>query len=204
MKKVILVLGFVAGSLNLFAQSESATADKRLKLGFNVGTNYSNVYTQEDLPANADLSNNIGLRLGILADYKLLNFLSVAPKVEMSFNNGRVQFSDPAQNEYKIMPIGVDFITHFIFKKENERLSPYLLIGPNFRLPITKKIDNPTVYPTSHDFAIDVGIGLEKPFTHFSISPEVRYSYGLLDVNQHPGIQSLRFHNISLVLNFVG
>lgn len=205
MKKVIFVTGLLISSLTVFSQSES-TVDKRMKYGFNLGINYSNLLDNEMLSSNASLSNNLGFRLGILADYKISKFLSISPKAEMSFNNGVINFNniDGSQTEYEIMPISLDFMAHFIFKKNNSKLSPYLFFGPNFKIPISKKTDNTTAYSTNSDFAIDFGIGLDKSFTHFNFSPELRYSFGIMNINQHPSLQSLNFHNISLVFNFLG
>lgn len=206
MKKVILVVGLLISSFAVFSQSDSNTIEKRLKYGFNLGINQSNVLDNGKLPSNASLSNNLGFRLGILADYKISKFLSVSPKAEVSFNNSEVSFTniDDSKTEYEIMPISLDFMTHFIFKRNNEKLSPYFFFGPNVKIPIAEKNDNSTTYSTKSDFAIDFGIGVDKPFTHFHFSPELRYSFGLLNINQNPSIQSLYFHNISLVFNFLG
>ena len=206
MKKVILVIGLFVSSSTLFSQSESAVNEKRMKYGFNLGINHSNLIDNEMLPSNASLSNNLGFRLGILADYKISKCLSISPKAEMSFNNSKVNFTsiDGSSAEYEVMPISLDFMTHFIFKKNNEKLSPYFFFGPNVKIPVSKKADNTTIYSTNSDFAIDFGIGIDKPFTHFNFSPELRYSFGLLNVNQNPSLKSLNFHNISLVFNFLG
>ena len=206
MKKVIIVISLFVSSLSVFSQSESSVNEKRMKYGFNIGINYSNLLDNEMLPSNASLSNDLGFRLGILADYKISKFLSISPKAEMSFNNSKVNFNniDGSQTEYEIMPISLDFMAHFIFKKKNEKISPYFFFGPNVKIPVSKKNDNSTTFSTNSDFAIDFGIGIDKPFTNFNFSPELRYSFGLLNVNQHPSIQSLYFHNISLVFNFLG
>ena len=206
MKKVVFVVGLLISSFAVFSQSDSNTIEKRLKYGFNLGMNQSNVLDNRKLPSNASLSNNLGFRLGILADYKISKFLSVSPKAEVSFNNSEVNFTnfDGSQTEYEIMPISLDFMTHFIFKRNNEKLSPYFFFGPNVKIPISEKNNNSTPYSTKSDFAIDFGIGVDKPFTHFHFSPELRYSFGLLNINQNPSIQSLYFHNISLVFNFLG
>ena len=206
MKKVIFVTGLFISSLTVFSQSENSVNEKRMKYGFNLGINHSNLLDNEMLSSNASLSNNLGFRLGILSDYKISKFLSISPKAEMSFNNSEVNFNnlDGSQTEYEIMPISLDLMAHFIFKKNNEKLSPYFFFGPNVKIPVSKKNDNTTAYSTNYDFAIDFGIGLDNSFPHFNFSPELRYSFGLLNVNQNPSLQSLNFHNISLVFNFLG
>lgn len=206
MKKVTFIICLFVCSFAVLSQSEITDNEKRLKYGFNLGINYSNLLDNDMLTNNASLSNNLGFRLGILADYKISKSLSISPKVEMSFNNSKINFTniDGSQEDYKVMPISIDFMAHFIFKKNNAKLSPYFFFGPNIKIPVSKRTDNTTTYSTNSDFAIDFGIGIEKPFTHFNFSPELRYSFGLLNVNQHPSLQSLNFHNISLVFNFLG
>jgi len=119
LKKVIFVTGLFISSLTVFSQSESSVNEKRMKYGFNLGINHSNLLDNEMLSSNASLSNNLGFRLGILSDYKISKFLSISPKAEMSFNNSEVNFNniDGSQTEYEIMPISLDLMAHFIFKK---------------------------------------------------------------------------------------
>lgn len=206
MKKVVFVLGLLASSFTLFSQSEVSVAEKRMKYGFNLGLNYSNLLAKEMLPGNASLSNDLGFRLGVLADYQISNFLSISPKAEISFNNSSVKFTniDGTTTEYEVMPISLDFMAHLVFKKNYEKLSPYFFFGPNIKIPVSNKVDDPTTFSTNSDFAIDFGIGLDKSFANFDFSPELRYSFGLLNVNQHPFIRALNFHAISLVLNLRG
>jgi len=119
MKKVIFVTGLFISSLTVFSQSEGSVNEKRMKCGFSLGINHSNLLDNEMLSSNASLSNNLGFRLGILSDYKISKFLSISPKAEMSFNNSEVNFNniDGSQTEYEIMPISLDLMAHFIFKK---------------------------------------------------------------------------------------
>lgn len=205
MIKSILVTGFLICTFAVFGQSEISD-NNRVKLGFNLGINQSNSQDNQMLPSNATLSNNLGFRLGVLADFPINKFLSISPKTELSFNNSKVNFTniDGSNTEYEIMPISLDLMAHFVFKKQNEKWSPYFFLGPNFKIPVSEKSDNPTSFSTNSDFAIDFGIGLNRAFTHFHLAPELRYSYGLLNVNQNPSIQQLNFHNISLVFNILG
>ena len=171
MKKVILVAGLFISYLTVFSQSESNANEKRMKYGLNIGINYSNLLDNEMLPSNASISNDLGFRLGILADYRIFKFLSVSPKAELSFNNSKVNFTqiDGSETEYEIMPVSLNFMTHFIFKKNNEKLIPYFFFGPNVKVPISEKSNNSMTFGTNSDFAIDFGIGVDKPLTDFNI-----------------------------------
>jgi len=206
MKKVVLVLGFVTWSLIMFSQSENAISEKRMKYGFNSGVHHSNLLYHNTLPDNASVSNSPGFRLGVLAEYKITKLLSISPKTEISFNNSKISFAhfDQSTTVYNIMPISLDVMAHFVFKKSNEKLSPYFFFGPDVKIPISNGDKSSTTFSTRSDFALDFGIGVNKAFNHFNFSPELRYSFGLLNVNQHPSLRTLNFHTISLVFNFLG
>jgi hypothetical protein len=205
MIKSMLVAGLLISGFAVFGQSE-ADDSKKVKYGFNLGINQSNTQSHGALPDNAVLSNNLGFRLGLLADFPIAKYLSFSPKTELSFNNSKVDFTngDGSQTAYEIMPVGIDVMAHFVFKEQNQKWSPYFFLGPNFKIPVTEKNTDPTSYSTNPDFAIDFGIGFDRAFTHFHLAPELRYSCGLLNVNQNPTLQNLNFHNISLVFNFLG
>ncbi|MBU2020375.1 MAG: PorT family protein [Bacteroidetes bacterium] len=205
MKKFVFVLGLLFSPFVVYTQSVTNNIEKPLKFGFNLGINQSNVLDNGNLPNNASLSNNLGFRLGILADYKVAKIFLISPKAELSYNNCQIDFtnSDGSKSQYEVMPKSLDLMSHFVFKKNNEKSSPYFLFGPNVKIPISKRPKDQSSYSTSADFAIDFGIGIERAFANFNFSPELRYSFGLRNVNQNPMIQSLKFHNISLVLNFI-
>ncbi len=202
MRKIVLILGLLISSQTMFSQSNSTVDEKRLKFGFNLGVNHSILFSPDELPSFASISNDLGVRLGVLADYQLFKFLSISPKAELSFNNNELNltFNDNSQSTYKTLPIALEFMAHFIFKKENEKLSPYFYFGPNLKFPISKKSGEYILHP---DLAVDVGIGMEKAFTHFNFSPELRYSYGFTNVSRTPTIRTLRFHSVSLIFNFM-
>jgi hypothetical protein len=206
MKKVVLVLAFLGSSFALFSQADKTVSEKRMKYGFNFGVSHSNLLHHNTLPDNATLSNNPGFRLGILAEYQINKFLSVSPKSEISFNNSSVKFShfDGSATEYNVMPISLDLMAHVVFKKSNEKLSPYFFFGPDVKIPVSNGDKSSTAFPTRTDFAFDFGIGMDKAFKQFNFAPELRYSFGILNVNQNPALKTLNFHTISLVFNFRG
>jgi hypothetical protein len=204
MKTVIFTTLLLVNSFLTFSQEEKILPQKKLRVGFNLGVNYSNILDNEGLITKASISNNVGFRLGVLADYRIADFFFISPKAELSFNKSSVNFNDASIENYDVMPVSLDFMTHFQFKLNKKKLSPYIFVGPNIKVPLNGNQSNTTEFATSNDFAIDFGIGLDKKTTFFSFAPELRYSYGLLNVNRHPSIQSLNFHTVSLVLNFIG
>ncbi|KAB1065981.1 outer membrane beta-barrel protein [Salibacter halophilus] len=206
MEKVVLAIALLFCSSTIFSQSSDSIDEKRLKYGFNLGLNYSNLLDDDKLPENASVTNNFGFRLGVLADYSVSELFHISPKAELSFNNSKVELdrADGSQLDYEVMPVSLEFMTHFLFKDNKEKLSPYFYVGPNVKLPLLLKEPGKTEFPTRYDFAIDFGVGVDKPLKHFNFAPELRYSFGLHNVNGHPELQTLYFHNISLVFSFLG
>jgi len=201
MKKVVLVPILI---LSLFSSYSQNKANNKLEYGFSIGVNYSNLFKESNLPPQLDISNGLGFTLGVLVDYKILDFLSVSPKANLTFNGGSLsqQLLTNIEKVYEIMPVCLDFKLDFVLKKTKGKINPYFLVGPNFRLAIFEDITDPTVFPTGNDLAIDFGIGLDKTFSKFKLAPELRYSFGLLNVVRNPIIQGINLHTISLVFNF--
>ena len=157
--------------------------------------------------SNVSFSNDLGFRLGVLADYTVSKNFSISPKAELSLNNSTINLTqaDGSVSEFDVMPISLEFMTHFIVKKNNKKLKPYLTLGPNFKIPISIENDVPkTTLPTKSFLAFDFGIGMNKSYTYFNLSPEIIYSFGLMNIDQNAVVNSLNFHNISLVFNFMG
>ena len=204
MKAMIFASLLLVNSFITISQHEKNISNEKLQLGFNLGVNYSNVLSDATLLNGTSISNKRGFKLGVLAEYKLNRFLLISPKTELSFNNGRINFNNSSIHSYQIMPVSIDFMTHFQFNISSKKWCPYILIGPNIKIPLSGNNNSSTEFTTNSDFAIDFGIGLNKKTSFINFSPELRYSYGLLNISRHPSIENLSFHTISLVLNIVG
>ncbi len=85
MKRVILLMVFMATTLLCFAQPEGNNAEKRMKYSFSIRINYGNLLHDNSLPDNAIISNKAGFRLGILEEYRISKNLFISPKAELSF-----------------------------------------------------------------------------------------------------------------------
>ena len=204
MKNAVLLTSMLLCSIIVFSQTENSKDDSKFRFGFNLGTNYSNLQSKETLPNNAKISNGIGFSLGVFMDYSISENFLFSPKSELSFYNSSVEFtnSDNSNYTYEIFPISLNLMTHFVYKIGNSKVIPYFFAGPNLKIPISKRPDSSSEFYTNSDFAIDFGIGLENKTKYFIFAPELKYSFGLLNINQNPTLQTLNFHNISLILNF--
>lgn len=198
MKKTVLLISIFFCSIIAISQTNSNRDESKFNFGFNLGANYSNLQAKEALPDDADISNGLGFSLGVFMEYSISKNFSIAPKSELSIHKSSIEFADYS---YEIFPVCLDLMTHLVYKIGNEKVVPYVFAGPSFKVPISKKPEISTDFYTNSVFAIDFGVGLENKMKPFSLSPELKYSLGLNNVNQHPRLQTLMFHNISLLLN---
>jgi len=204
MKNAVLLTSMLLCSIIVFSQTENTKNEAKYRFGFNLGANYSNLQSKETLPSNVKISNGIGFSLGVFMYYSISENFIFSPKSELSFYNSSVEFvnSDNSNYTYEIFPISFNLMTHFAYKIGTGKAIPYFFTGPNFKIPISKRPDSSSDFYTNSDFAIDFGIRLENKTKYFIFAPELKYSIGLLNVNQNPTLQALNFHNVSLVLNF--
>lgn len=205
MKKVVFNLLILLLPISIFAQDELLQKTSKNQYGFHFGTNYPILF-YKNLPQNAFIFNEPGLLLGISGNYRINSILELAPKTELAFNRGNVVFNyvDQSSTFYKIAPITANIAMHARFGNLNKKSSPYFLIGPQIMLPLDQNKTSSASFQTKTNVALDLGIGLNKPFSKFSFLPELKYSLGLINVNQNPALQSLNFHSVSLVFNFIG
>ena len=142
--------------------------------------------------------------------YKLTNWLSALPQAELSFSPSSIQYNWADMNgipmsssPYELYPVSLGFKTHFHIILKQEKHSPYIIVGPSGRFSIVKN-DNTssTNFKSPPNFALDIGLGFDSKLEFFTFSPEIVYSYGLVNVN--PISDDTHYHKLSLVLNFKG
>lgn len=202
MKHTIILLLISGISLAGFSQSESGS-DQKLQLGFNFGINYSNLQSNEDpLSNSAEFSNAPGYQMGILMDYRLTDRLSINPRVEIAFNNGTVFFPNASevQDVHEVLPVGLDIMTYLTYEFGNGKNRPYILLGPDVKLPYLDKVRASYQFSSSTIVALDFGVGLNFERGKYSFSPELRYSYGFTKQG-HPFLKPFQLHSISLLVN---
>jgi hypothetical protein len=204
MKTIILFTVLIFCSLSLKAQSESNLEESKFRFGFNLGANYSMIKPVNTPTANYEISNGIGFNLGVVMDYSVTDNFIISPKTELAFHNGSMEFrnNNGSKYTYEVLPISLNIMTHFKYKITGKKHIPYIFVGPNLKIPLSRNPTINTAYKTSYDIALDFGIGIENKVKNFIFAPELRYSYGLLNINGNPSLKGLKFHSISLVLNF--
>ncbi len=176
--------------------SAQDTEKKRFTKGFNVGVNHANVLLQ-NANNGESIQNGTGFRVGLISSFAFSERISFDPKAELSFNTST--FWDGTQ-DFAINPVDVELLGHLKVKTKKRGFSPYFLAGPNLKIPVAR---NSGTLPTRQDVALDLGVGWDVPLgKKIRIAPELRYSIGLVNITESNSVQDLKFHNVSLLLNF--
>lgn len=196
MKRVSLI---IAAFLLAGMASAQDLGKKRFTKGFNFGVNQANVLLQDNSNGTY-VQNGLGFRFGLISSLALSERISIDPKAELSFNTST--FWDGSE-ELRINPVDLEFIGHLKVKTKKKGFSPYFIAGPNVKVPLGN--NSAATLPTRQDVAIDLGVGWDVPLGRkIRVAPELRYSIGLVNLSESSSISDLKFHNISLLLNFSG
>ncbi len=212
MKKiVILVLSCLCLNTLIVAQDTDTVLDKNWKLGIHFDFNYSNIlYKVGTQPLGYDgfrLLNKAGFALGINAEYKVTNSFFLVPKMEIGFNGGNIQWTTPneAVTEYELIPLSINFMFYAHYKRQLEKLNPYFFAGTGFRMSLDREEEDLLREQYSHksDVSIDFGLGFDRLFSSkFVFAPELKYSAGVLNLNDTDVNGIFRRHSIAIIFNF--
>lgn len=196
-------LGFTSKKFPSLTDCANANArndkGKFLTFGFDLGVNRSDLKFGEAQTNGDEITNGMGYRLGIVSNLQFTKRFSFAPKAELSFNATRL---DQSNTSYNVNGVNLEFIGHLKYNLFRTGFTPYLLAGPNFRVPLVNAESD--FVPTKEDVALDFGIGLDLPLRNFKVSPELRYSFGLMNITESESYSDLKYNNIALVLVFTG
>ncbi|MFT5779837.1 MAG: hypothetical protein ACI837_002796 [Crocinitomicaceae bacterium] len=198
MKKGIVILIVLLSVGMSYGQcgKKSKGKGKRITTGVNFGINKANALIEGN--PSAVIENGLGFRLGVTSNLALTRRFSIEPKAELSFNTSSIT---EGGESIKIRPADLELMAHLKVKLLKGGFSPYLVIGPNVKVPLG---NGALTMPTRDNLSIDLGIGLDVPLGRLKIAPELRYSYGLMNINRDSSIGDLKFHNVALILNIGG
>jgi hypothetical protein len=180
------------------------TLPKNNVVGFEIGKNSSWFYS--DRQASELAASSRGFHLGVLAEHRFNDYLSVAARTGLYITDARKYVTDEENITYEtpISPVILQFSAHGIARLPLGNVSPYLLCGPNFRIPVKSENIPQRVYGSKPDLAFDLGIGIEKKCGSVIFAPEIRYTRGFNDIDKSPYIGMLYQHQLSFGLVIKG
>lgn len=178
------------GSLNILEPAEKVDF---ITFGMTLGYNHSNLSIRKNDRSIGTLINGPGFRFGFNANFQLNEQISIVPKLEFAFNGSKI---DEGSEIYKMNPVTMEMIGHIKYRCLLPTTNPYVIVGPNIRMPIQFG----TAIYSNRDVAIDLGAGIDLPISWFSLSPEIRYSFGIGKTMEETAFSNIRYHNITCAL----
>jgi hypothetical protein len=171
---------------------------KSYYFGITLGFNTSRYRIEKDLTlVNNDSVKTInslygpGFNLGIVANIKLgkhFDFRFLLPT--LSFADRKLQYvmTDNSIVEKRIESVFLEFPIHFRYKsKPYKDFRVFVVGGIKYSLDLasnsrSRKADD-LLKLNQSDLSVELGVGFQVFFPYFILSPEIKFSYGVLDIH---------------------
>ncbi len=204
MKQSVLVFLFFIFLNCSFGQEVTS---KKFQAGFSLSPNYSFLQAKGSKPKELNLLPGPGIGLGILAEYHFNKKLALSSRAGLSFNNAFLDYKN-SQGDLLTSTRAYNQTLDFALLGQvylgNKKNRPYLVFGPSATTPLPKSDNDAAVIFNKTTLAVDFGFGFDVSLKNLHFAPEMRYSYGLTDMNSSPQLDQLYFHRLTLAFNFKG
>lgn len=194
MKIVLLFCCCLLATQPITAQEE--VPYNKVEYGILMQANYGYVHVEQTDWENLGISdeinsletqNRMGFGLGIMAKFNLTKLISIVPQSMLFFQNNQLAFylenlEDHSEN---IEPVTLAFPLHFVFTKRKwAKWNPSVLLGGRYIFDLSDGGTASRLALKQHDFAIDLGTGVEIKFDRFKMKPELLVSLGMVDLKK--------------------
>ncbi|MDX1349557.1 MAG: outer membrane beta-barrel protein [Putridiphycobacter sp.] len=203
MKQMIFsaMLLLMVGSIT--AQTES-TNRKKFFYGFDLGMNHTHIQISKDNSITS-VQNDFGFRLGLIAGSSLTDRVRLTINPALSFHNNILFYKPESSMVHTAFGTSFDFsILGTYGLNSHQNLSPYLTLGPTIQISlIDPEFSNQ--FKDRPNIGIEFGLGCAIKLKAYTLVPELRYAYGLTNINSNPTIppsQVINFHSLKLVIGF--
>lgn len=230
-----VILGFVIGFCLVASESRAQLPgtlnlpnfdEQKVHYGFLIGGHSSRFrlkYSDEFIAPAMDSVHSIlpahkaGFKIGFIINFHLLQYLDIRVTPTFSFyqlaldyryDNGTIleELRDPTYFELPIL------FKYKSVRRENRAIYVLAGISPSIKVSGSKNQEDSEdrLLIEKFNLSLDVGVGLDLFQPLFKFSPEVRYSFGLLNVlDKEPndfsaGIESLNIHSFTIYVTFEG
>lgn len=203
-KYILLALFLSLNIANGFSQSRKLRnrpyADQRIfHFGFTVGLNFQDMILSHTgaVSEGSEVwfseipSYSSGLSVGIIADRYINQYINLRAIPSLHFGEKRFEFREEKATDDKnnqIFSTKTNYLSlpvHVRFSSERlNNIRPYVLVGGY----VNKQIggDSQAVIKFKNvDYGLEFGLGCNLYFPLFTLSPELKFSFGLTDLIEH-------------------
>ena len=173
--------------------------DKKLHYGFLMGLNSSGYrLNQSELFINSDSVSSVypisstGFNLGFILNYRISDYADLRVLPTVAFYNNAVQFEYKNTTKYQQALFELSIVElPLLFKYKSERrknnrlymlggIKPAIRVGS--RSGDKSKNSEEQISINRFNLSIEYGFGLDHYFPLFKFAPEIRFSYGILNI----------------------
>ena len=230
-KIVLLALLLGASGANSFAQTTSGGVinprydeRKTVTYGFTLGyrtvsyrMRYSDYFTTPDMDSVHSIQprKSPGFSLGFIVNFRIAEYLDARITPTVAFSEYHVNYNYVGANTVDnfVESTAVEFPVLLKYKSQRRKNTRLYLVGgvnPIIEAASRSKLeeDLDKFQINQFNLALDFGFGFDLYFPLFKFSPELRFSYGVLDVlsptknDLSIGIDEFKTKAVSLYLHF--
>ena len=230
-KVVVFLMFFVLCNQEVLAQNSktinlTSYDESKIHYGFLLGghsSKYRIDYTDEFVQPQFDslhsiVANNLGgFKVGFVVNFHLFQYLDfrILPTAGFYQNSLTYRFTNGTQIVELRDPTYVELPLLFKYKSVRRGNTRMYIVGglnPSMQAVSTKEKEDSTekLRINKYNIAFELGVGLDLYQSYFKFSPEIRYSYGLmnaLDSNKNSfsaALKKVTLHNITFYITFEG
>lgn len=216
-KIIILVFAVISCSSPLFAQIRNSINleqhdDKPYHFGINLGFNKSHflfthhpLFLDRDTIMAAESINSIGVNLAWLVNLRLSGHFDVRlHPLDLTFSEKAFLYSEKFTGdsnlvEKKVQSITLSFPVHIKFSSDRiNNFKVYTIAGAKFDYDLASNAGarkaEELIKLNSKDVSIELGLGFHFYFPVFVLTPEIKLSSGLLNLQSRDA--DLRYSNV--------
>lgn len=132
-----------------------------------------------------------GFNLGIVANIKLgkqFDFRFLLPTLSFADRKLQYKMTNNSIVEKKIESVFLEFPVHFRYKsKPYKDFRVFVVAGLKYSVDLasnsrSRKAED-LLKLQQHDLAVEFGVGFQVFFPYFILSPEIKFSYGVMDIH---------------------
>ncbi len=207
MKRVCFISAILMFTASAFSQNVSAMNEKKAYFGISIGACAASLVTKEELPSNLSVNYGGGWNMGVFTEVNMSKYFALSPRFEVSFIDGNIKNrrDDNRIVINRFLPLTMDFMVHAKLKRGKSKLNPYIAVGPKYQKVLSDGGREYEKWSDKSNLAIDFIMGMDLFFKRFVFAPELRYTYGLTDLNTlFTDVGEIKMNTLSLVFVFKG
>ena len=200
-KSVLLHICFICFICNIYGQRELPQNNPNYDMqsyhfGFILGYSQQklNIRYSEFMNSSGDYQQILsdyepGFNVGIIMDLKIKDNYNIRVTPSFNFTDQKIYYNSVNYSVSQPQNSGLsNFELPIYLKYRSDRINNgrlYVLFGPKLSIDMSsfeKLSDNENLEFKASNYSLDIGFGVDIYFKYFKFAPEIKYSYGIINM----------------------